>query len=155
MRTARQMSTVLVATAVLLVAGMAVSSAASPRHHHRRHHHGGGGGGGGGPSTFTVTEADNGASVTLAVGQTLGVELHGSSFYRFTAPASASPLVLARLGASAERSSGNAHGQFRGDHVGATEVTAVQSPSCYPQCLAPSLLWKVTVDVVPSFATRT
>ena len=136
---------VVVATALtVLLFGTGVGTAA-PGHRHGRHHHHGGGLG----SILTLTEADAGATVSLPAGQTLGVVLHGSPTFRFSAPVTSDASVLARLGSSEARSTGDANGTFEGEHIGAAELSSTQDPSCFPQCLAPSRLWRVTVEVVP------
>lgn len=95
--------------------------------------------------TITVTQADSGHSYTLYRNDRLIVKLSGPSFYTWTEPASSDQSVLHRT----EGSSGSkATGTFVVQEKGKAEVTAIDNPNCYPQCLPPSRLFEVSVSVV-------
>ena len=100
----------------------------------------------------TVTEADSGKTVSLHVGQLLVVQLHGSSAFHYSAPQTSKPSVLAQLSSSADDSSGDANGQFRGEQAGQADVTSIGDPPCRhasTPCGQYSQAWRVTVNVVP------
>jgi hypothetical protein len=94
------------------------------------------------PKSVTVTEADSGHSVILHKGDGLDVELSGPSNYTWTGPASSDPGVLQQVSAK----SGSAG--FLAVGTGRATVRATDNPNCYPQCLAPSRLFEVSVTVV-------
>ena len=95
--------------------------------------------------TITVTQADSGRSYTLRVGDRLVVHLSGPSIYTWTKPVSSDQAVLRRTGGS---SGSEATATFVAEAKGAVKVTAMDNPNCYPQCLAPSFLFVVSVSVV-------
>ena len=97
------------------------------------------------PHTVTVSNAENGHTVTLRVGDTLVIHLTGPASYTWSAPISADPQVLARLSSAGGAS---ASATFRAATPGGTRVTSVDNPNCYPQCLPPSRLYAVTVTVI-------
>ena len=97
------------------------------------------------PRTVTVTAADRGQIVTLHVGQRLGVRLVSPSIYEWTEPASSNESVLMRTSGTA---GATATGDFVAVAKGVVRVTAIDNPTCYPQCLAPSRLFSITVSVV-------
>ena len=95
--------------------------------------------------TITVTQADSGRSYTLHKNDHLVVRLSGPSFYTWTEPASSDQSVLQRTKGS---SGSSATGTFVARAKGKAQVTAIDNPNCYPQCLAPSRLFEVNVSVV-------
>jgi len=77
-------------------------------------------------------------------GDHLIVRLASSSLYAWSAPTSSNEVVLVRIGFSAGAS---ASATFVAKAPGQAEVNAVDTPTCYPQCLPPSRLFTVTVRV--------
>ena len=90
-------------------------------------------------SRVVVSGADDGATLSLRRGDRLVVALAGPSMYTWSAPRADDPTLLARSGASA------GHATFTVHRAGRTGVSAVDTPNCYPQCLAASRLWRVRV----------
>ncbi len=97
------------------------------------------------PGSITVTQADSGKSYSLREGDRLYIQLTGPAIYTWSAPVSSNGTVL-------ELSVGSsgiiATATFVARSTGQVRVTAVGNPSCYPQCLAPSRLFVLTVSVV-------
>ena len=94
--------------------------------------------------TITVNQADSGHSYTLHKGDQLLVQLSGPSIYTWTEPVSSNQDVLQRT----EGSPGTtANATFLAVAVGNVNVTSTDNPNCYPQCLAPSRLFRVGVTV--------
>ena len=91
------------------------------------------------PVRVVVSGADDGATFSLRRGDRLVVALAGPSMYTWSVPRADDPTVLARSGASA------GHATFTVHRTGRTSVSAVDTPNCYPQCLAASRLWRVRV----------
>ena len=91
------------------------------------------------PARVVVSGADDGATLSLRRGDRLVVALAGPSMYTWSAPRADDPTLLARSGASA------GHATFTVHRAGRTGVSAVDTPNCYPQCLAASRLWRVRV----------
>jgi hypothetical protein len=97
------------------------------------------------PQSITVTQADNGRTYSLHKDADLFIQLIGPAPYTWSEPVSSDGTVLKR----SMGSSGNiATATFVAKLTGQVRVTAVGNPSCYPQCLAPSRLFVVTVSVV-------
>ena len=102
-----------------------------------------------GPHTFTVTEADSGKSYTLHRGDRLVVQLSGSSL-DWTEPASSNDAVLHRTSGSVG-TDGSAQATFSANAQGQADVTSTGDPPCRkssPPCMAPSMLFQVSVTVV-------
>jgi hypothetical protein len=97
-----------------------------------------------GSVTTTVTESDSGRSYVLRRGDRLVVNLNGSPIYTWTAPTSSNSLVLPRTTASP---GATASSVFLAAVDGQSSVSAVDNPNCYPGCLPPSRLFKVSVTV--------
>jgi len=95
--------------------------------------------------TTTVTQADSGHTYELRKGDGLVVQLSGPSSYTWTDPASSDQAVLQPTSGS---SGASASATFAALARGQVEVTATDNPNCYPECLAPSRLFQVTVSVV-------
>lgn len=87
--------------------------------------------------TITVTQADSGHRYQLRKGDRLKVRLSGSSVYTWTEPATSDKAVLRRTGGS---SGPTASATFLATAEGKVDITAIDNPNCYPQCLAPSRL---------------
>ena len=69
----------------------------------------------------------------------------GPAIYTWSEPVSSNGTVLER----SVGSSGNiATATFVAKSTGQVRVTAIGNPNCYPQCLAPSRLFVLTVSVV-------
>jgi hypothetical protein len=98
------------------------------------------------PNTVTVTEANTGHTVTLHMGDGLDVELSGPTIYTWTEPTTSDAAVLQRVSGS---SGTTASGSFLAVAAGSAQVTATENPNCYPECLAPSRVFEVTVTVAP------
>jgi hypothetical protein len=97
-----------------------------------------------------VTQADAGATVALRVGQTLAVNLSGSTGFPWTEPTSANPAVVVLVSGAADPTTGDAYGGFQAVGVGQTTISAAENPSClndHPMCALPSRVWTVNVDV--------
>ncbi len=101
--------------------------------------------------TITVTQADSGRSYTVRVGDRLVVQLSGPSIYTWTEPVSSDQAVLRRTWGT---SGSEATATFVAEAKGEVKVTATDNPNCYPQCLAPSLLFVVSVSVLSVGACR-
>lgn len=97
------------------------------------------------PRSITITQADSGRRVSLHEGARLIIQLVGPANYTWSEPLSTNATVLER----SEGSSGYiASATFVAKSSGQVRVTAVDNPNCYPQCLAPSRLFELTVSVV-------
>ena len=94
--------------------------------------------------TIAVTEADSGRSYTLHRGDQLDVELSGPSSYTWTKPTSSDQGALQPVPTS---SGSTASASFVAVRPGEATVTATDDPNCYPECLAPSRLFEVSVSV--------
>ena len=96
------------------------------------------------PHTVTITDTDSGHSVTMHKDDGLDVELSGPSSYTWTEPLSSDQSVLRKVSGS---SGATANAVFVAVGTGTATVTATDNPNCYPQCLAPSRAFQVTVSV--------
>lgn len=99
---------------------------------------------------IVLTRFDGGQVVTLAVGQTLAVDLTGSSFMPWTEPDTSDPAVLSRQSGSADAMTGDAYGTFLAVSPGKAVISSVGNPACRnvtPPCELPSQAWMVTVNV--------
>jgi len=95
--------------------------------------------------SITVTQADSGRRYSLHEGARLFIQLIGPAIYTWSEPVSSNGTVLER----SVGSSGNiATATFVAKSTGHVRVTAIDNPNCYPQCLAPSRLFVLTVSVV-------
>jgi hypothetical protein len=98
-------------------------------------------------ANVVVTDADDGKTFSLRVGQYLDVRLSGGMSW--SEPQSSDQQVLPRLSAS-QASDGSAQGRFRAVAKGQADVSATQSAPCAtstPRCMVPSRLWRVTIVV--------
>jgi hypothetical protein len=94
--------------------------------------------------TISVTEADSGRSYTMHRGDQLDVGLSGPSSYTWTKPTSSDQGALEPMPTS---SGSTARASFVAVGPGKATVTATDNPNCYPECLAPSRLFEVSVSV--------
>jgi hypothetical protein len=94
--------------------------------------------------TVTVTGADSGRSIALHRGDRLIAQLSGPSPYTWTEPISSNQAVLQRTAGS---SGSTATATFVVRAKGKVQVTAIDNPDCYPQCLPPSRVFEVGVSV--------
>jgi hypothetical protein len=103
-----------------------------------------------GPHTITVTEADSRKSYTLQRGDTLVVQLSGSSGYPWTEPSSSNGSVLHHTGGSTA-SDGSATATFSASADGQADVSATENATCAtstPRCMIASKAFDVSVTVV-------
>ena len=98
------------------------------------------------PTTTTrvITPADSGGKVKLRRGQRLVTRFPSSSFYRWSVPQSSNSGSLVRQSTA---SNGGATSIFLARNTGVAKVSAVGTPFCYPECLAPSRLFTIDVTV--------
>ncbi|HXQ59770.1 MAG TPA: hypothetical protein VN799_06715 [Acidimicrobiales bacterium] len=96
------------------------------------------------PHTVTVTQADNGQSVTLHKGDRLDVRLSGPSGFTWTEPVSSDPGVLRRKAGSSGKT---ASASFLAVSAGTVTVTAIDNPNCYPLCEIASRPFGIDVSV--------
>ena len=97
------------------------------------------------PRSISITQAENGRSISLHVGGYLFIELTGPAISTWTTPISSNRAVLAR---SVGTPGTIATATFVAMSSGNVRVTAVDNPNCYPQCLIPSRLFVLTVSVI-------
>ncbi len=95
--------------------------------------------------TVRVDVGDAGRSITLRVGDRLTLVLGGTSLYLWSAPASSAPAVLFTVNSIG---GGVARATFVARGAGRAQVSSTETPRCYPQCLMPSRLWRVSAVVV-------
>lgn len=96
------------------------------------------------PRTIVATLVDSGRHFWLRRGDRLMLRLVGPTIYTWSAPTTSNRAVLRRLSASAGMT---ATATFRAVAPGAVQVSAVDSPNCYPLCLPPSRLFSLSVTV--------
>jgi hypothetical protein len=97
------------------------------------------------PRSITVTQADSGRRYTVHKGARLFIQLIGPANFTWSEPVSSRETVLER----SQGSSGDiATATFVARSAGQVRVTAIDNPNCYPQCLAPSLLFALTISVM-------
>lgn len=96
------------------------------------------------PIALALTIADGGRQYSLRTGDHLSINLIGPSAYVWKPVVSSAPRVLRMVstkGGSVAVASLVARGPGR------SQVSAIDSPRCYPQCLAPSRIFQVEVLV--------
>jgi hypothetical protein len=96
------------------------------------------------PVTLNITTVDQNRHVTLHRGDHLNLSLVGSSIYKWTPISSSAPAVLRRVSTSAGTT---VRASFLAVGPGRAVVSAVDNPTCYPQCLPPSRVFQVSVLV--------
>ncbi|MBP2708553.1 cellulose binding domain-containing protein [Microbispora sp. RL4-1S] len=100
-----------------------------------------------GEPSVTLTEADNGKTITVRVGQTLGLSLPAA--YR---PAAVSgPALVKALTRGGYPTDQPLFEVYRTGTVGSADVSTVTDYACLhttPRCALPQKLWQVHVDVV-------
>ena len=94
--------------------------------------------------TVVANLNDNMRRVTLARGATLVVRLGARGLYVWSAPAG-SALLSKRLSLGGA----TALAQFVARATGSAVVHATATPACYPQCLMPSQLYQLKVNISP------
>jgi hypothetical protein len=92
-----------------------------------------------------VTQADSGRRFVMHVGDHLVVKLTGPAIYTWSEPTASHPTVLQRKSGS---SGSAASATFVAITTGRSAVAATDNPNCYPQCLPPSRLFRITVRVL-------
>jgi hypothetical protein len=97
------------------------------------------------PRTITVTQADSGHRYRIHEKDRLVVNLYGPSIYTWTEPSSSNEAVLQRTSGT---SGSTATATFIAMEKGRVDVSAVDNPNCYPQCLPPSRLFHVIVTII-------
>lgn len=100
--------------------------------------------------TVTVTQDDNGKTVTLRRGQHLVVTLDDSA-WEWSSPDTDSASVLERTAVSANPSSTHVTAAFDAKSAGQAHVSASKDAPCrraQPPCMVPTYLWQITVNVV-------
>lgn len=102
--------------------------------------------------TVTVTQDDEGKTVTLRVGQHLVVQLQApSGQYWSSAPDTSDASILRRESTSANPSSDRVTASFVGQKAGHAQVSAAEDATCRqstPACMTPTRLWQIQVDVI-------
>jgi hypothetical protein len=96
----------------------------------------------------TLTDADSGTTLNVRVGAVITVQLAVASGYRWSAPGSTNPAVVAVVGAG-QLPDGSATATFRAVTPGTAELSATGDPTCYPACKRLSRTWQVSVVVTP------
>ncbi len=107
------------------------------------------GGTSGGSAPVVVTQADQGWTVTMTVGQTLEVHLSGGRSQQWSVPRAADTGVLEGTASSADPTSGGASATFVARTAGSTRVSSQARPICTAGQACPDFvrLWTITVDV--------
>ena len=96
------------------------------------------------PVTLELNLADNARQYSLRPGDHLSIDLLGPRLYVWGRVISSRPNVLRVTSSSA---GSNAHASLVARSPGRSTVSAVDNPRCYPQCLAPSRVFRVQVLV--------
>ncbi|MGH9070910.1 MAG: hypothetical protein ACRDX8_07060 [Acidimicrobiales bacterium] len=97
-----------------------------------------------------ITQANEGATVQLVVGQSVKVSLSGSPGMPWSEPTSSDASVLKRTSGSANPATGDAYATFLALSAGQSTISAGQNPLCLkdrPMCALPSRFWSVSVEV--------
>ena len=92
--------------------------------------------------TIVVGPSDNARRVTLSRGATLVVRLAPRGLYVWSAP-TGSPLLTTQLSLGGT----SLLARYVARAPGSAVVRASATPSCYPQCLLPSLLYQLRVTI--------
>ena len=95
------------------------------------------------PRTLSLGMADAGHRVTVLVGQRVSVTLPTSGVLQWGGVNSSDPTVLSILPVPMPLGVT----MFEATNAGVAVITATGNPSCYPQCLMPSRLLRITVVV--------
>lgn len=98
-----------------------------------------------GPRTYVALLADSGKTFTIHVGDHFVLNLIGSNPYTWTVPTSNVAAVLALVGDSMGTT---LRATYLAVAPGTVRISATNNPSCYPECLAPSRLYEVRVQVL-------
>jgi len=95
-------------------------------------------------TTLVETPGDSGRKVTLKRGQRLVTRFPSSSFLKWSVPQSSNSAALVRQDTASD---GGATSIFLARNAGIAKISAVGTPICYPQCLAPSRLFTIDVTI--------
>lgn len=98
------------------------------------------------PLTVYITMEDNGKTINMKVGDSFLLKL-GSDFYDWSVDVDNQDVISREIGITAIR---GAQGIYLAHAPGSTKLTASGNPQCLnstPPCLAPSILFEVTVIV--------
>ncbi|MFN8470661.1 MAG: hypothetical protein U0822_00450 [Anaerolineae bacterium] len=92
-------------------------------------------------STVIVTLRDNNGTLKLRLGDTmaLALDLDGGGLFNWT-DVTVDPSYLKLMATTHQ-------GVYSAQQHGTTMITAVGTPKCYPRCLMPSVLFKITVVI--------
>jgi hypothetical protein len=90
---------------------------------------------------YTLTMADNGATLNVQVGDSIALQLGSSSFYRWDVRVS-DVQILRRPPVALIQ---GVQGLWNVIGTGQATITATGTPTCYPQCLAPSYAFSATI----------
>ena len=94
--------------------------------------------------TVVADLSDNARRLVLARGATLVVRLAPRGLYAWS-----SATASARLGTRLSLGGTSVLADFVGRESGGATVRATATPTCYPQCLMPSQLYRLSVTVAP------
>lgn len=92
-------------------------------------------------ATTNVTSSQNSQTLAMHVGDCIVLELSGP--YSTWSVQVANPAILSQV----QPASGSFQGAYQAISTGQTTLTATSNPPCYPLCLVPSLLFRLTVVV--------
>ena len=92
-------------------------------------------------ATTNVTSSQNNQTLAVQVGDCIVLELSGP--YSTWSVQVANPAILSEV----QPASGNSQGTYQSTATGQTMLTATSNPPCYPLCLVPSVLFRLTVVV--------
>ncbi len=93
-------------------------------------------------------EGDAGSTVAVRVGTEIVVDLGGASNFDIWTAVTSSDESVVRTRSSSTPADGSSHATFGAESPGRTTLSARGDPRCYAQgCRAPSVLWRVTIDV--------
>ncbi|MFA5188040.1 MAG: hypothetical protein WC460_01615 [Patescibacteria group bacterium] len=90
----------------------------------------------------TVTLADNNKTITLKIGETFLLNL--GEFYNWDISISDQNIISRVVNILVIR---GAQGVYKAKTAGTVTLSATGTPTCYPQCLAPSILFKLNIEV--------
>ena len=96
------------------------------------------------PITLAIGSADSGRRYSLRVRDHISIDLHGPSAYVWQPVVSSAPGVLRVVSANAGPV---ARASLVARSPGRSTVSAIDNPRCYPQCLAPSRIFRVLLFV--------
>jgi len=92
-----------------------------------------------------LTQDDSGRRFTIDVGDHVHVKLTGPTLYTWSEPTASKTAVLQRVSGT---SGSTAKALLVAVASGRSNIIATDNPDCYPQCLPPSRLFRVTIKVL-------